>query len=94
MNDGTYGYISGIDSGYKLKINGQMTPEEKALELCQRFGYLAIKWEQTNYTTLALDNAKQCALIAVDEILENNKWYIDHLNDKFWQEVKNEIKKL
>ena len=72
------------------------TPQEKALELCQRFGYLAIKWEQTNYTTLALDNAKQCALIAVDEIDYQLRTNIPNGNHtkRYWLEVKNEIKKL
>ena len=39
--------------------------------------------------------AKQCALIAVDEIIENEK--IDNLEDNnlsYWQEVKTEIEKL
>lgn len=49
-----------------------MTPKEKALELCQKFGWTSFKWEQTNYTTLELKNAKQCAIIAVDEIIKAN----------------------
>ena len=52
-----------------------MTPREKALQLCQKFGYLGIKWEQAEYTTLSLENAKECALIAVDEIISNIKQY-------------------
>ena len=78
-----------------------MTPKEKALELCQRFGYLGIKWEQTEYTTLSLENAKQCALIAVDEIgtlkvesfdkLPNPHHYFSR---NYWIEVKQEIEKL
>ena len=70
-----------------------MTPKEKALYLCQKFGYLGIKWEQTEYTTFSLENAKQCALIAVDEIMnaleKNGDWNYD-----YWQEVKQEIEKL
>jgi hypothetical protein len=39
--------------------------------------------------------AINCALIAVDEILNNNKiLFEDVLNDQYWQEVKQEILKL
>ena len=72
-----------------------MTPKDKALELCQQYGYLGLKWKQTNYTTLALENAKQCALIAVDEILNlvcamDGKYHWQ----EFYEEVKQEIEKL
>ena len=46
------------------------------------------------------EQAKQCALIAVDEILKlenNNGYYFDGTNVtsiSFWQEVKQEIEKL
>ena len=56
-----------------------MTPKEKALELYYKF---------TCYAPLHSDN-KQCALIAVDEIiwlLNNNQIDID-----YYQEVKKEI---
>jgi len=77
-----------------------MTPREKALQLCQKFGYLGIKWEQAEYTTLSLENAKECALIAVDEIISNIKQslisntalYNGQLT--YWQEVKQEIEQL
>ena len=79
-----------------------MTPREKALQLCQKFGYLGIKWEQAEYTTLSLENAKECALIAVDEMIEEiNLWFGDP-EYKIWEtkrfdylrEVKQEIEKL
>jgi hypothetical protein len=77
-----------------------MTPQEKALQLCQKFGYLGIKWEQAEYTTLSLENAKECALIAVEEILFE-LYHIAYDDDdyrewkmKYWQEVKQEIEKL
>ena len=40
--------------------------------------------------------ARQCALIAVDEILDNNSNISDSdkLNHKYWFEVKHEIEKL
>jgi predicted proteasome-type protease len=79
-----------------------MTPREKALQLCQKFGYLGIKWEQAEYTTLSLENAKECALIAVDEIYKTNLKhgaYIETDWDKtyyysYWEDVKHEIQKL
>jgi hypothetical protein len=69
--------------------------KEKALNLCQKFGWVSITWEQTNYTTLSLENAKQCALIACDEVIE----YLTSSSDimisvnalEYWQQVKTEI---
>jgi DNA polymerase elongation subunit (family B) len=62
-----------------------MTPQEKAKELLAKM--------TTNADSLIYKNqyAKECALIAVDEILKaigfsDNKFY--------WQEVKQEIEKL
>lgn len=43
-----------------------MNPQEKALNLCQKFGWVGIKHEQTNYTTLDLEIAKELAIIAVE----------------------------
>ena len=58
-----------------------MTPKEKAQELFTKF----------SSNTVHYDAAKQCALIAVDEIIK-----IIHTNmeDKYWQEVKQEIENL
>tara|TARA_R110002167_G_scaffold10064_1_gene46415 strand:- start:489 stop:665 length:177 start_codon:yes stop_codon:yes gene_type:complete len=58
-----------------------MTPKEKAIEIAMKFD----KYGQT-------DNAKRCALICVDEILENNYGAI--LQMIFWKGVKEEINKL
>ena len=68
-----------------------MTPKEKANDLVHKFFY-------ADYTDITINEAKQCALIAVDEIL-NDDWYIASLEDliarkKYWQEVKQEINKL
>jgi hypothetical protein len=60
-----------------------MTAKEKADNLCTRFIY-----RTTEY--ISLNDAKQCALIAVDEILEEcvleRDWY--------WEKVKQEIKNI
>ena len=69
-----------------------MTPREKAIELFDKYYPLveAFSSYQQEY------NAKQCALIAVDEILESSPedgQGFDGIKD-YWQEVKNEIEKL
>jgi hypothetical protein len=68
-----------------------MTPKEKAKELFTN--YLILFPEFYNDLEYGYNDvkAKQCALIAVDEILK-----IIHTNmeDKYWQEVKREIEKL
>jgi hypothetical protein len=60
-----------------------MTPKEKAKDLLDK--YLDLDFH------LYLENAKQCALIAVDEFI-NNCTDIDIW--EYWQEVKQEIEKL
>jgi hypothetical protein len=83
-----------------------MTPKEKALKLCDAF-YQFLPLEQHVITTngdLSWEydgwkNAKQCALIAVDEILweiikyaDNSREYVVE-NSLYWTEVKKEIEK-
>jgi len=77
-----------------------MTPQEKANKLVDVY-YDSIMSFLTN--NMKLENAKKCALIAVDEIMEfmrmddeytetasnaNSKWV------NYWIEVKQEIKKI
>ena len=59
-----------------------MSPKEKAKELVDKFTF---RCEECDYDW----NAKQCALIAVDEIIKNF-----FSNFDYWQEVKQEIEKL
>ena len=74
-----------------------MTPEQKAKEL---FGKYAMYLRANlRYDDEANEDAKQCALIAVDEIIEANPiaFRIDNSirsNKDYWQEVKIEIEKL
>ena len=70
-----------------------MTPKEKAEELVNRFA----PYVDTFHKGI-LENAKQCALIAVDEVL-NDDWFIPNLEDllarkEYWEEVKQEINNL
>jgi hypothetical protein len=70
-----------------------MTPKEKAKELFDKFTFACYECDFTQ-------NAKDCALIAVDEIIdsytkEKSCGYI--LSDKiisYWQRVKQEIQNL
>jgi len=63
-----------------------MTPKEKAIELIDKF-----KLKQNFFTNSFIKTtAKQCALIAVDEILKINPYKARN----YWQEVKQEIENL
>lgn len=75
-----------------------MTPKDKAKELFQKF-CLVIKTEETEFGYFTnVIHAKECALIAVDEILFSNNTYFEtnmpHECWKYWLEVKQEIEKL
>jgi hypothetical protein len=73
-----------------------MTPQEKAKELFDK--YYIICQEYTEEIQCSIQ-AKQCALIAVDMVIECCRQY-DELNETFvtqinhWQEVKQELDKL
>jgi hypothetical protein len=83
-----------------------MTPKEKAQELVDRFREFAdgTDAETDRYSpNIEKQNAKQCALIAIDEILNNAVKYNAYdgvinnelwADDEYWQEVKKEIEKL
>jgi hypothetical protein len=71
-----------------------MTPIDKAKELVSKY------WD--DIPDLFFEEAKQCALIAVDEILNNvMRWWETPIKDEYfitqkmyWVQVKNEIEKL
>jgi hypothetical protein len=63
-----------------------MVPKEKAEKLVLRFMYL----QEPNYNWFHKGLGKQCALIAVDEILI----CCIGSHEEYWQEVKQEIEKL
>jgi hypothetical protein len=75
-----------------------MTPKDKAMELVDRF--LAVKQINPNAITRPYNwqEAKQCALICVDVILNDvgaKDWELDTgTNTNYWIEVKQEIEKL
>jgi hypothetical protein len=66
-----------------------MTPKEKAKELVEKMAIY-------HWTDVCdYEGAKQCALIAVDEILDIAYWeYMESMGEKekeYWQQVKQEI---
>jgi hypothetical protein len=67
-----------------------MTPEEKAMELVLR--YLRIDNNTIQWFNLYI--AKQCALIAVNEILEIKSVDKDFSLSRYWLDVKDEIENL
>jgi hypothetical protein len=72
-----------------------MTPKEKAQELVDIYKIFVIG---RNDSVIEKQNAKQCALIAVDEIIASNPIAFDEddncIAKQWWQEVKQEIEKL
>ena len=68
-----------------------MTPKEKAKQLVDRFFDEALPDAVENHFNIGV----LCALIAVDEILNNDGFTrFDQYLTEFWQEVKQEIEKL
>jgi len=64
-----------------------MTPKEKAEELYKRM--------YTQHSNIYPSTAKQCALIVVDEILNNdNNLFNTYIQNDYWLQVKQEIEKL
>ena len=74
-----------------------MTPKEKADELIDKMYYICRYDDKEDYNpAMAWKRAKQCALIAVEEILTRmigSRAY--SFNEKlFWSEVKSELQSL
>ena len=65
-----------------------MSPKEKAEELVEKF-YPHVQWKLGQEDCLI--RAKQCALIACDEVLG---WMGADRGTEFWEDVKSEIEKL
>jgi hypothetical protein len=75
-----------------------MEAKDKAKELVEKFKPYMYPYVGSSYLTgdefpeQILRYAKQCALIAVDEILQTN--LLDHQTHDYWHKVKPEIEKL
>jgi hypothetical protein len=61
-----------------------MIPEDKAEEL----------FEKMYFETTTKHDAKQCALIAVDELIKETSFEVPNICERYWQEVKQEINNL
>lgn len=70
-----------------------MTPKEKSEELVRKYYTFGLNNPAQSFSWY---ECKECSLIAVDEIIENDKknYGIDDFVVEYWQEVKNEIEKL
>ena len=80
-----------------------MTPKEKAEELFNMFIIIDDLSDSTGNSLYFNAHAKQCALIAVDEIIEfmevddfdsDTCYWANHSKMQYWIEVKQEIEKL
>jgi hypothetical protein len=75
-----------------------MTPKEKAKELYNKFFTSVPFLSKGCHPMDDYNAAKQCALIAVDEIIASNPIAFDEddncIAKQWWQEVKKEIEKL
>ena len=76
-----------------------MTPKEKAFELAHKFRLLEIRTSENSHMMISMADAKQCALIAVDEILNSNPNYPEFKENegtsiRYWEVVKQEIENL
>lgn len=72
-----------------------MIPKDKAQELVSSF--MSIKnIKLSDYSVIYLPTAKQCALIAVNEIINSRKQILVQSIKfyEYWKEVKQEIEKL
>ena len=72
--------------------------ENKAQQLVDSFKEHAVFWDCYNDEPLEENHAKQCALIAVEEIIkainENMQGFLDSDIIFYWENVKEEIKLL
>jgi hypothetical protein len=73
-----------------------MTPKQKAKELVKKFRMYSFTTDYDyaeNGAENEYYNAEKCALIAVNEIIDEY-WLHDTERKEYWQQVKTEIKKL
>ena len=69
-----------------------MTPREKADDLYSKYDDLLNK---DFGNPIVFDNQiKQCALIAVDELIYETQFEVPNIRQRYWIDVKQEIEKL
>ena len=64
-----------------------MTPKEKAIQLIYAFEAFVDRYDE-------YELAKQCAAIAVDELIYETQFEVPNIRQRWWQEVKKEIELL
>ena len=72
-------------------MTNSITPQEKAIELIHTFMDIGEEQEYNTPRYLSKDVAKQCALIAADQVLDTT---FNLVQLEFWMKVKQEIEKL
>lgn len=65
-----------------------MTPKEKAEEITLKYYNLG------KHLYVPISFAKQCALIAVDELIYETQFEVPNIRQRYWIDVKIEIEKL
>lgn len=65
-----------------------MTPKEKAEELIHKM----YKAHSGSYSSITFNLSRQCAKVAVDQIIENG--FNPQLPYRYWEQVKEELDKL
>ena len=78
-------FAKGVD-GVIVKETKTLTSQEKAEELVARYDVLQTFIENFNY-----HHAKECAIIAVDEIQKTTGIYVNDVEYDYWEQVKEEI---
>ena len=74
----------------------ELTPKQKAEELYDSFSKHSKYWDYYNDMPLEINHTKQCALIAVNEIIKiKTLWFQKDTKElDYWQEVKEELLKM
>ena len=72
----------------------KQSAKEKAEELVGKYQKLDIEigGQYDGYLTMKIHDAKQCAFIAIEEILDLDDFSVE--GREYWQEVKEELQKL
>jgi hypothetical protein len=78
-----------------------MKPKDKAEKLVSDFYTINCKlikvkngYDMGDRYNLVMPISKQCALIAVDELIYETSFEVPNIRQRYWQEVKQEIEKL
>ena len=67
-----------------------MTPKDKAEWLVVKL----LKHSRAEKDIKPIQSAKQCALIAVDELIYETQFEVPNIRQRYWEDVKTEIEKL